>query len=37
MYKQDLTLNNLKGLICHKNQLTSQPTLLVNVLNPTLL
>ena len=25
MYKQDLALNNLQGLICHKN-LTNQPT-----------
>ena len=26
MYEQDLALNNLQGLICHKNQPTNQPT-----------
>ena len=26
MYKQDLALNNLQWLICHKNQPTNQPT-----------
>ena len=26
IYKQDLALNNLQGLICHKSQLTNQPT-----------
>ena len=25
MYKQDLGLNNLQGLICHKTQLINQP------------
>ena len=25
MYKQDLALNNLQGLICHKTQPTNQP------------
>ena len=25
MYKQDLGLNNLQGLICYKTQLTNQP------------
>ena len=25
IYKQDLTLNNLQGLICHKTQPTIQP------------
>ena len=25
MYKQDLTLNNLQGLICYKTQPTNQP------------
>ena len=29
MYKQDLALNNQQGLICHKTQLTNQPTLTV--------
>ena len=26
MYKQDLVLNNLHGLVCHKVQLTNQAT-----------
>ena len=26
IYKQDLTLNNLQGLICHKTQSTQIPT-----------
>ena len=26
MYKQDLAINNLQGLVCHKNQPTNQPT-----------
>ena len=28
MYKQDLTLNNLQGLICHKTQQPIAPNLL---------
>ena len=31
MYKQDLALNNLQGLICHKTQLYS--SILVNFCN----
>ena len=27
IYQQDLALNNLQGLICHKTQPTNQPTL----------
>ena len=27
MYNLDLALNNLQGLICHKNQPTNQPTI----------
>ena len=33
MYKEDLALNNLQGLICHKNQSISQCKLFnVNIL-----
>ena len=27
MYKEDLALNNLQRLICHKTQTTKQPTI----------
>ena len=33
----DLALNNLKRLICHKNQTTNQPNVLEKGMNPFLL
>ena len=31
MYKEDLALNNLQGLICHKTQLNQTKSYLFNI------
>ena len=33
MDKQDLALNKLQGLICHKTQQTNQPTFILSVIS----